>query len=117
MRHAGRLRGPEHRLGLGRVQRERLLTEHVHARGGRGDRDLGVRGRRCGDRDRVHGSERERGIEIRDGVSDARALGTPRGLRCVAADQRDDLETRATQRRDVDATAETRTDDDGSGHP
>ena len=116
MGHAGHFRGREHGLGLGRVQRERLLAEHVHACRCSSDRELRVRGRWRGDRDRVDVAELEGGIEIRDRTRDARPLGTPRRLLRVPADQRSDLEPRGTQCRDVDATTEPRTDDDGSGH-
>ena len=112
--HTGPVGGRDHRLGLGRVERERLLADHVPARGARLDRERRVRGGRRRDRDRVHARERERVGERRARVLDAEPFGTARGAIGVAADEREHVEARGAQRGHVHARAEARADDDGA---
>ena len=59
----GVLGGREHAPPFGRVTGERLLADHVLPRGDRGERDLRVRVRRSGDRDRVETAQRECVVE------------------------------------------------------
>jgi hypothetical protein len=75
------LAGRDHAVGVGQVERERLLAEHVHLRVREGDRLLGVQERRRADPDRVDLADQRAGLR--------RRLGADHGGQLLGARQRD----------------------------
>ena len=109
---AGLARRREHRSPVGRIARERLLTDHVLAGCDRGQGELRVRVRRSGDRHRVDATERERGGEV--GERDRNVEKTGALLRALGITPHDRLhiDSGAAQRAHVRDAAETGSDDD-----
>ena len=88
---AGRARGLHHRVGLGPVQRDRLLTQDVDAALQRGDGDRGVQEGGHRDADRVEAVEVQQVLPARELMLDPIARGELRADGLLQAGDRGDV--------------------------
>jgi hypothetical protein len=103
-------------VGLLERRRERLLEEEVLARVERGDRELGVRGRRRADRDRVDRAVAEQRLDVDRACPGPAPSGLGRALRRGVRD-RDDLDLRhVPERRQVPVERDVPAADDPEAH-
>jgi hypothetical protein len=114
-RELGGLRGVAHFRRLLRIERERLLAEHVLAGLERGDRERMMGRRRARDRDGIDVVPADKLHGVRVHALDAGSVGRPRRLVAIATADRCDVPAFGAKAGDVNLRAEADADDADTG--